>query len=244
LVKEPMMGPHPSLRILCYHSIADLEATSIADYATPPGLFEAQIKAVLKLRYSFIDPRDFDPLVAGKMRPKPRSVLLTFDDCYQDLVDAAFPILEHYGIKAMAFCVTGHMGGHNDWDRGKAPALPLAGVDQLKRLEGAGWVIGAHTRNHPDLTTLPAAQVVEEIGGSIADLKAAGLEAPRFLAYPYGFSNDQVVQACRELGLSGAFTVEVGKFEPGKDPFRIPRIEVLRSHKRLKFIANFLRAEA
>jgi peptidoglycan/xylan/chitin deacetylase (PgdA/CDA1 family) len=229
LVKEPLMGPHPSLRILCYHSIADMGDSPNADYRMPPGLFEAQIKAVLTLRYSFIEPRDFDLLVAGKMSPKPRSVLLTFDDCYQDLVDAAFPILERYGIKAMAFCVTGHLGGHNDWDRGKAPALPLAGVDQLKRLEGAGWVIGAHTRSHPDLTTLAAAEVAEEIGGSIGDLEAAGLETPRFLAYPYGFSNDQVVQACRELGLSGAFTVEAGKFEPGEDPFRIPRIEVLRS---------------
>jgi peptidoglycan/xylan/chitin deacetylase (PgdA/CDA1 family) len=234
------MGPPASLRILCYHSIADLEGTSIADYATPPDLFEAQIKAVLNLRYRFIDPRDLDLLVAGEMSPKPRSVLLTFDDCYQDLVDAAFPILEKYNIKAMAFCVTRHMGGHNDWDRSKAPALALADVAQLKQLERAGWVIGAHTRNHPDLTNLDTAEVIEEIGGSIADLEAAGLGTPRYLAYPYGFCDDHVVQACRELGLSGAFTVTAGKFKPGGDPFRIPRIEVLRSHKRLKFISNFL----
>jgi peptidoglycan/xylan/chitin deacetylase (PgdA/CDA1 family) len=242
LVKEPLMGPHPSLRILCYHSIADLAGSSVADYGTPPGLFEAQIKTVLNLRYSFIDPRDFDLMVAGQKRPKPRSVLLTFDDCYQDLVDAAFPILEQYGIKAMAFCVTGHVGGHNDWDRGKAPALALAGVAQLKQLHGAGWVIGAHTRNHPDLTTLAAADVVEEVGGSIADLEAAGLGTPRYLAYPYGFCDETVIRACRELGLSGAFTVKAGKFELGGDPFRIPRIEVLRSHKRLKFISDFVRA--
>jgi len=235
------MGPTSPLRVLCYHSIADLEGTSIADYATPPGLFEAQIKAVLTLKFTFLDPRDFNRLVAGRMSPKPRSVLLTFDDCYQDLFDTAFPILEKYNIKAMAFCVTRHMGGHNDWDRGKAPSLPLADVAQLKQLEGAGWVIGAHTRSHPDLTNLAAPKVVEEIGGSIADLEAAGFETPGYLAYPYGFCDDQVVQTCRELGLSGAFTVKAGKFNPGADPFRIPRIEVLRSHKRLGFIKNFLR---
>ena len=63
------MGPSPPLRILCYHSIADLDGTSIADYATPPSLFEAQIKAVLTLKFTFLDPRDFNRLLVGQMRP-------------------------------------------------------------------------------------------------------------------------------------------------------------------------------
>jgi len=236
------MGPHPSLRILCYHAISDLGGTPVADYGTPPALFETQIRTLRSLGFRFMEPRDVEALVRGEMRPKPRSVLLTFDDCYRDLIDAAFPILERHDIRAMAFCVSGYLGKTNEWDTAKAPALPLAEAADLKRLQAAGWVIGAHTRSHPDLTTLEASRVAEEVGGSIADLEAEGLEAPRFLAYPYGFCDDGIVRTCRELGLAGAFTVTAGRYAAGQDPFRIPRIEVLRSHKRLKFLTTFLQA--
>jgi peptidoglycan/xylan/chitin deacetylase (PgdA/CDA1 family) len=163
-------------------------------------------------------------------------MLLTFDDCYEDLLAAGLPLLREHHAPALAFAVTGLLGQASEWtaDDGGA-ALPLLDADGLRALERAQVAIGVHTRTHPMLDRLAPDQVREEIERSVADIEALGLRRPSLMAYPYGANNTEVLRAVAATGLAGAFTTAPGIAKPGGNPVAIPRIEILRADGMLRF---------
>jgi peptidoglycan/xylan/chitin deacetylase (PgdA/CDA1 family) len=159
-------------------------------------------------------------------------VLLTFDDCFASVLEHAVPVLKAHGIPAVAFAVTGRVGGVNDWSRSpSAPRLPLLDVDGLRQLTRAGVEIGAHSRSHRSLRENTGAELVDEVAGACDDLKALGLGPARLFAYPYGEWDRRAREAARDAGCLAAFTVRPGVVRPGSDPFSVPRIEILRGDK-------------
>lgn len=145
------------VRILAYHRV--LETAEPEDFrfdldlvsASAEG-FRAQLKAIRR----HCSPLRFDELVdhldRGKPLP-PRSVLITFDDGYDDNYRVAFPLLRDEGMSAMFFVSTGHVDSGRpyayDWlvymlcvtdaTRLQAPELGLdfalpVGLDARRRL--------------------------------------------------------------------------------------------------------------
>ncbi len=229
--------PRP-LRVLCYHSISDLAGEPILEnYGVPPEQFRQHLDLLKWAGFHFIDVSEFLRFLQGKGGLPRRPVLLTFDDCYQDNLDAALPILKERGISAIAFAVSGRLGGKNDWDKSiGAPQLPLLDADGLHKLAEGGVTIGSHSRTHPMLNRISAEQLSDEIGGSVADLEAIGLSKPVFLAYPHGEYDQNVKQAAQAAGIQAAFTVKSGFVEPDRDYYQIPRIEILRGDVGWKFL--------
>jgi glycosyltransferase involved in cell wall biosynthesis len=218
--------PRP-VRVLCYHSIADLAGAPIIEsYGIPPREFRRQLD-FLSRHFRLISPDEFRRFLAGAGVPR-RAVLVTFDDCFRDLLETALPLLREFQVPALAFAVTGKLGATNDWDAPMgAPQLPLLGAEGLRTLAEENVVIGSHTRTHRMLNRLSDDELASEIEGSIADLEALGLPRPSFLAYPHGEHSSAVERAAIAAGLVGAFTVEGGRVHPGCDPYAIPRTEVL-----------------
>jgi peptidoglycan/xylan/chitin deacetylase (PgdA/CDA1 family) len=193
-------------------------------------------------RFRFVDGDEFARFLRGGGLPR-RPLLVTFDDCYEDLVDDALGLLEERGVPAVAFAVTSNPGGTNDWDAEiGAPELRLADADGLRTLSRNGVLVGSHSRTHAMLNRLEPDALAEELAGSAADLEAAGLARPIFLAYPHGEHDEQVRRATAAAGYEAAFTVEAGLARPGGDPFAIPRIEILRSHSGRRFLWTVLTA--
>lgn len=62
----------------------------------------------------------------------------------------------------------------------------------LQRLQGKGWDILSHSRNHPYLTQLTDAQVINQLTQSKTTLQNLGLVVDSF-AWPYGSYNQQLV---------------------------------------------------
>ncbi|MCB0628216.1 MAG: polysaccharide deacetylase family protein [Saprospiraceae bacterium] len=233
-------GP-ASLRVLCYHAVSDLAgATVIEPYGIPPDQFRRQLDLLQRWGFQFIDVHEFFRYLDRKAGLPRRAVLLTFDDCYRDILEAALPILREKGIPAVAFAVSRLKT--NVWDRPLgAPSLHLLDADGLRALTREGVVIGSHSRYHPMLNRISPAQLKEEIEGSVSDLEAMGLERPSLLAYPYGEYNEKVQQAARKAGLRAAFTVEPGLVRSGTDYYRLPRIEILRKHTGWRLLWRVLR---
>lgn len=89
--------------------------------------------------------------------------------------------------------------------------------------------LGAHTHNHPMLSTLSGEEQLSEISLSVAQLHAISGTRPRFLAYPYGGGQDYNVDSClaaRDAGLEAAFVNHAGSFDPISSPYRVPRYYV------------------
>lgn len=89
-------------------------------------------------------------------------------------------------------------------------ACELATWDEARALVGTEMEIGAHTMNHPHLTTLSSAEQEREMADSV-DLIAARLGIrPRGLAYPGGDHDAVTIDAARRAGLGYAATTRAG----------------------------------
>jgi len=236
-------APHRgTIRVLCYHAIADLEgAPVLEEYGVPPEEFARQLR-ILTRHFHPIDGDELARFLQGAGVPR-RAVLVTFDDCYRDLYDSGLPLLRRRHVAALAFAVSGAVGGMNAWDEHLgAVQLELLDASPLKALTEEGIEIGVHSRTHRRLDRLPPAELRDEVEGSAADLEALGLGRPRFLAYPHGAWNEDARNAAIAAGLVAAFTVNPGSVRPGSDPYALPRIEIFRADSGWKFLWKVARA--
>lgn len=76
--------------------------------------------------------------------------------------------LTKQAIPAVAFAVSGRLGGTNDWDKAiGASRLQLLDAIGLRRLAQEGVEIGAHSRTHRPLTHVAVEELSNEISGSV-----------------------------------------------------------------------------
>jgi peptidoglycan/xylan/chitin deacetylase (PgdA/CDA1 family) len=160
--------------------------------------------------------------------PDAAAVALTFDDGFANFGTVAAPLLLEHALPATLFIVTDYVGRTNAWggapDRG-VPTLPLLGWDEIARLAERGITIGAHTRTHPRLTTLPVAAQREEIAGSVERIAAETGRRPEAFAYPYGSVSDEVAAVAAE-SCAWACTTELRAVGAAERPHRLPRLDM------------------
>lgn len=225
------------VRVLCYHSIANLAGDRVLEpYGVPRPEFRRHLE-LLDRYFCVIGPDEFFRYVEGTGGVPRRAVLLTFDDCYSDLVTGALPELRARNASALAFLVTGRVGGTNDWDAHLgASSIALVDEEGIEALRRGRIAIGAHSRTHPNLKTLSDEHLADEVLGSESDLKTLGVGRPHSFAYPHGEHDERVVEAVATAGFDSAFTIDPGLVEPEVDRYRIPRIEILRGDSGWRFL--------
>ncbi|MGX7896308.1 polysaccharide deacetylase family protein [Tsuneonella sp. HG222] len=218
------------LTILCYHAVQDLsENPLLRDYGVPPGELAAQLDQLARRGFSFVGPdRLIEYLAHGVPLPR-RAVMVTFDDCYAELLDTARDILSPRGIQAIAFAVTRRIGRANAWDMERgAGELRLLDADGLHNIRAEGIEIGGHSRHHVDLTTVEGLDLQAETRGAADDLQALGFPRPRFFAYPYGSNDVRTHHALDEAGYLAGFSLRKGFVRREGGRFDVPRVEILR----------------
>ena len=217
--------------VLAFHAVADLgDDPVLAEYGVPPQRFAEHLDTLARRGWRFVDLDTVIAALDGRARLPERALLVSFDDCYLDLLSEAAPLLAERGIPAVAYAVAGLTGAANEWDRPLgARELRLLDAEGLRALATAGVEIGSHGMNHRQLTKLPLAEAAAEIRDSAAALEALGLPRPRTFSYPHGECDPGVEAAVGESGYEAAFTVTPGRVERGGDRYALPRIEVLAS---------------
>jgi len=217
--------------VLCYHAIADLSGDPVlGDYGIERDRLATQLDALSAAGCAFVGASEVLALVESGVPLPRRAVLVTFDDCYAELIDVARAVLRPRGIPAVAFAVSGLVGGTNEWDRPLgARTLELADAAGLAELAGLGVEIGCHSRRHRDLKRLDEAELAKETAGAADDLEALGLPRPRLFAYPYGELDSRARAAVRRAGFAAAFGLERRRLSRRSDRFALPRFEVLAS---------------
>jgi peptidoglycan/xylan/chitin deacetylase (PgdA/CDA1 family) len=99
--------------------------------------------------------------------------------------------------------------------------------DQVLAMRRAGMRIGAHTRSHPILASLPDEQAEQELRGSREDLEALLGEPVRVLAYPNGKPDvdysARSVAIARQAGFEVAVSTAWGSAGTDVDPLQVPR---------------------
>lgn len=110
---------------------------------------------------------------------RPGNVVLTFDDSVGDLSQAyaILSVLREYGVKAIFF-PTGSWGARNP--------------DLIRTMETEGHLVGSHTTDHADLTTLSVDGIKSQILGGVGSTKLA--------RPPYGAFNNCVREVAADVG--------------------------------------------
>jgi peptidoglycan/xylan/chitin deacetylase (PgdA/CDA1 family)/GT2 family glycosyltransferase len=217
--------------VLTYHAIADLRQDPLLrEYGVPRQRFAEHLDALVRWGWTFVDLGTVLRAFEGHERLPARSVLLTFDDAYADLLSEGLPLLAERGLPGLVFAVADHVGGVNEWDLPYgATELRLLDADGLRALVEGGVEVGSHASSHRPLTRVQPDELPDELEGSAGRLEALGLPKPRALSYPYGETSPEVAAAARRAGYAIAFTVRAGIAQRGLDPFAVPRIEVFGS---------------
>ncbi|MGK2954618.1 MAG: polysaccharide deacetylase family protein, partial [Solirubrobacterales bacterium] len=141
-----------------------------------------------------------------------KPIVLSFDDGYLGQYTDAMPILQEKGWAGQLNL--------------KSEGSDLSST-QVKKMIKAGWEIASHTITHPDLTSISAEQLEEELTVSRDTLeKDLGVKVENF-CYPAGVYNDEVVAAVEAAGYRGATTVDPGLAEKS-EPFTLKRIRIDR----------------
>jgi peptidoglycan/xylan/chitin deacetylase (PgdA/CDA1 family) len=85
----------------------------------------------------------------------------------------------------------------------------------------------AHTWSHPNLVSLPNAELAEELQRTRTWLRCFGERALPMVSYPYGLADKRVQNAAHEAGYTAGFMIDGGwTVAAPSDTFAIPRLNV------------------
>ena len=202
---------HQSIPILMFHHIRDYvnpKDPINTNLSTPVADFKGEMAALKDNGYSTIS---FKSLLDGDI-PK-KSVILTFDDGYNDNFENAYPILKANNQVGTFFIISKFVNTSG-----------FMTTDQLKAMARNGMEIGSHTESHLDLTTLSNEELLYQIDKSKTDLeKTLDLPIVAF-CYPSGKLNPTVESVVKNSGYN--FAVTEGYKVQSNDLYQMPRIRM------------------
>jgi peptidoglycan/xylan/chitin deacetylase (PgdA/CDA1 family)/GT2 family glycosyltransferase len=226
----------PQAVVLAYHAISDLRDDPVLrEYGLPHERLAKQLDMLRRRGWRFVGLDELLQALGGAGDLPARSILVTFDDAYADLLTEGWPVLAARGIPAVVFPVSRCIGGTNEWDvRIGARELRLLDEAGLRELAANGIAIGSHGATHRPVTSLQPSELATELRESAERIAALGLPAPTVFAYPHGRRNHEASAAVREAGYAAAFTVSPGVVRRTEDRYALPRIEAYASDTPLR----------
>ncbi len=215
----------PDIVVLCYHSIS-----SDWLFGTPLQNFKKQI-LYLKSIYNFYTLTDLYKYVRGEITLTAPGIVITFDDGYSDILDAA-KFLDTQGIKAGVFVVSDpEIVDRKELDTNK----PLLSTSEILYLYKLGWEIGCHSSTHTDFKHLTSSSIKFEISDAKHKLeKTLGINIRTF-AYPKGKYSPSVLHAVKNAGFDLALTMDDGEISRLSNPYVLPRVGVNATHSFMEF---------
>lgn len=220
-------GSAQSIPVLMYHEV-NQPAQAWSNLAVSPDTFKRQLSYLHGEGYTTMTGGALASLLAaGKVVP-PRTVVLTFDDGFEDFHRYAIPALVEHGFVATVFVTTGWVHDADSAAGVRRPGYMLS-WSQVMEAISAGMEVGAHSCRHPRLDELASTRLHEELYASKSALEDE-LQAPvPGLAYPYGYSNSAVREMSRRAGYNYGYAVRNRMASAKSDPFRLPRLTVHNS---------------
>lgn len=203
-----------AIPILMYHVIATPPpGTPDVGLWVPERTFAAQMDRLRSAGYHAITLRAaYDAWHAGAPLPR-RPVVVSFDDGYRGDYTRARPILRRLGWPGVLNLLLANVR------RGDLTA------PEVRALIAAGWEVDSHTLTHPDLTTVPDAQLRRELVDSRREIRRRFAQPADFFCYPSGRYDARVEAAVRAAGYRGATTTDEGYGVAG-ERFTLKRVRV------------------
>ena len=209
---------YQTVPVLVYHNFSKKRSDKTA---VGQDDFEAQMKYLKQNGYHVVSIDQLLDFIDYKEQLPEKSIVITFDDAWRSIFDVALPILIKYGFTATFFIYTDFIGG------GKAMTWK-----QIETLSKIGFDIQCQTKTHRNLAVPKKNESFKEYFESIEmeigypkNLLKEKLNIDcKFLAYPYGETNNLVIALLKKHGYRAAFTID-----RKPNPFFIDKYRIYRS---------------
>jgi peptidoglycan/xylan/chitin deacetylase (PgdA/CDA1 family) len=225
-----------SVPVLTYHVIAPPPpGAPYPGLYVDPDQFAAQMEG---LKAAGWHPVTLDQLRAYWTRGVPlgpgKPIVLTFDNGYRSQYTNALPVLRRLGWVA----------DENMQLTGLPPSQGGLTDDQVRGLIAAGWELDTQGISHADLVALGPSELHYQVASARQLLKKRYGVPVNWFCYPSGHYNAPVIAAVKAAGFVGSTTVIPGWASPSSDPYRLPRLRVLRGTGPSALLAQIAAAQA
>lgn len=186
-----LMAPLSGQRVLAYHSIGNTVDGDINNiYSLSRSEFVKQIESVRQ----FADKNNFTFAPFGS--PKDKTICITFDDGYSDVLSVAAPILSNLKIPFHVF-ISPQKSETNDQRYLSKPE-----IKEIYSVDTA--TVGAHGYSHTSLTSISSELASIELARSkslLEDILSSPVDS---MSYPYGHTNEHITQIAQQAGFTYA----------------------------------------
>ncbi len=226
---------HRALRtvvVLGYHKVGDPPPGSWKTwYLVPEETFRRQLDDLGRHGWEVVDLERFlTGLDEPDLLPE-RAALITFDDGYRSIRDAALRGLREFGYPGVLFVPSDYIGRTNDFEADTdEPRERLCDVHDLRELERNGISVQSHCASHRPFSSLAESEQAYELARSKGALEGALGKQVDAMSYPYGDAGrdpDAAARLLRCLGYRAGFLYGGGPFAAeAADRYRLPRLAV------------------
>jgi peptidoglycan/xylan/chitin deacetylase (PgdA/CDA1 family) len=220
---------YQTVPVLVYHSFSENRSDKMS---VSQDDFETQMKYLKVNGYHVISLDQLLDFIDYKEQLPEKSIVITFDDAWGSIYDIALPILIKYGFTATFFIYTDFIGG------GKAMTWK-----QIKTLSKIGFDIQCQTKTHRNLANQKKNESFKEYFNSIEMeisypkkiIKKKLNKDCKYLAYPYGETNNLIITILKKYGYRAAFTIGRKPNPLFVDKYRISRSVIYGSYDMERF---------
>jgi peptidoglycan/xylan/chitin deacetylase (PgdA/CDA1 family) len=192
---------YQTIPILCYHRFGDhgdrLEVSE--------AQFREQLTYLKENNYRVIPLKHLQGFLRGEQALPKRAVVLTIDDGHRSIYETAFPLLKEFGYPVTLFVYTDFIGkGGLRWK-------------ELEEMVAGGLVdVQPHSKSHDNLTKRRFGEdrahyqrrLRSEVNEPTALLRRKLNRKVISYAYPYGDTNQKIIDELRVNGLHLGLTVQ------------------------------------
>ena len=204
----------------------------LTTYSLYEDTFMEQIDTLIEQDVYFATLEEVNEFIRTDEFPE-KCVWISFDDGEISVYEKAFPILKEKNIPFTMFIIAGQVG-NQDFDN-----LEICTWDQLREMRDSGLVsFGVHTydmhylennkpvfsyeHNHEAfyLDTVKSIEVMkEELGVNVDSI-----------AYPYGYTNDELTEIVKKAGIKNAYILSPHVINEESDEYNLNRYLVSRDN--------------
>jgi peptidoglycan/xylan/chitin deacetylase (PgdA/CDA1 family) len=202
--------------ILMYHHIDHRDQEW--KLSVSPESFERQMEFLKAHQYKVLSLSEYIEMLQKKQPVPKKSVVITFDDGYDNNFINAFPVLRKMGFPATIFIQEDGINRQGYMTQ-----------DDIMILLENDIEIGSHTVHHGFLPDLSPEGRNYEIARSKTLLEQRFHRPIELFSYPGGGFNETVRQDVILAGYKGAAATHPGWGYPSADPYALKRIRVSRT---------------
>ena len=239
-----MINKKMKIPIICYHKVGLAEkGDSGQALFIKPFQFKLQMFIIKLLGYKTINIDELLKYLKGEQISAKKPIFITFDDGYENNYINAYPILKKMNLTVTICMCTGYIDKkgaifeNEKYIKGKIPGSYLT-EEEIIEMSQNGISFCSHGVNHFYMDELKGMSLENEITESKEKLGKLLDKEIIFFSYPYGRYNKKTIEALRNAGYSGAFTIKKGKVNKEDNPYELKRLVIKGYNRMFNFLST------